>query len=78
MHDVFEFFAVASEEDGARARAVADADYVALDVAGAVGGGGEGLVVAAVAGGGVGDAVAVVAWERLVMLRRWAGRGSTG
>lgn len=52
--DVVEFFAVAREEDAAGSRTVADSDDVALDEVGAVGGGGEGLVVAALASGGVG------------------------
>jgi hypothetical protein len=51
--DVVEFLAVAGEEEGAGAGAVADADDVALDVGRAVGGGCEGLVVAALARGGV-------------------------
>lgn len=55
VDDVFEFFAVACEEDGAGARAVADPDNVALDVGGTVGGGVEGLIVAAPAGGCVCD-----------------------
>ena len=58
---VVEFLAVAREEDLAGAWAVADADDVALDVVGGVGGGGEGLVVAAVASGEVGEGVFVVA-----------------
>jgi hypothetical protein len=61
--DVVEFLAVAGEEEGSGAGAVADADDVALHVGGAVGGGGEGLVVAALAGGGVGYGVFVPAWE---------------
>lgn len=51
---VVELFAVASEEDGARAGAVANSYNVALDVGGAVGGRCEGLIVAAGTGGGVG------------------------
>ena len=50
---VVEFFAVASEEDGARPGAIADAYNVALDVGGAVGGRCKGLVVAAGTEGGV-------------------------
>lgn len=64
MADFFEFFAVASKEDGAGAGTVADADYVALSVGGAVGGGVEGLVLPFVAGGEVGGGVAVEACGR--------------
>ena len=63
---VVEFFAVAGEEDGAGAGAVADTYHVALDVGGAVGGGCEGLVVAAGTEGGVGYGGFVPAWEELV------------
>lgn len=52
--DVVELFAVAGEEDGARAGAVADSYNVALDVGGAVGGRCEGLVVTAGTGRGIG------------------------
>ena len=51
---VVELFAVAGEEDGTRAGAVADSYNVALDVGGAVGGRCEGLVVTAGTGRGVG------------------------
>ena len=51
---VIKFLAVASKEDGARARAVADAYHVALYVGRTVGGGCERLVVAAGTDGGVG------------------------
>lgn len=51
---IVEFLAVASEEDGARAGAVADAYHVALYVGGAVGGWCERLVVTAGTNGGVG------------------------
>ena len=61
MGDVIELLAVAGEEEGAGAGAVADADDVALHVGGTVGGGREGLVVAALAGGGVGYGVFVPA-----------------
>lgn len=61
--DVVELLAVAREEDGAGARAVADADDVALNVGRSVGGGSEGLVVAALAGGGVGYGVFVPACD---------------
>lgn len=54
VRHVFEFLAVAREEHGSRARSVADADDVALDVLGAVGCPGEGLVVPAEAVGEVG------------------------
>jgi hypothetical protein len=59
--DVVEFLAVAGEEKGAGAGAVADADDVALDIGRAVGGGCEWLVVATLAGGGVGYRVFVPA-----------------
>ena len=59
--DVVEFLAVAGEEEGACAGAVADADDVALDVGRAVGSRCEGLVVAALASGGVGYRVFVPA-----------------
>ena len=74
MRDVVEFFAVAREENGAGAGTVADADYVALDVGGTVGSGGEGLVVPAGAGGGVGEGGAVPACEMLEGSFRGAGR----
>ena len=51
---IVEFLAVASEEEGARAGPVTAAYLVALYVRGAVGGGGESLVVAAGTEGGVG------------------------
>ena len=61
---VFEFAAIAGEEDCPRTRAVADADDVADDVGRAVGGGGrEGLVEAAVARGEVGDGCFVEACD---------------
>ena len=63
---IVEFFAVASEEDGARAGAVADAYHVALDVGGAVGRRCEGLVVAAGTGRGVGYGGFVPAWGELM------------
>lgn len=63
---VVEFFAVASEEDGARAGAVADAYNVALDVGGAVRGRCEGLIVAAGTEGGVGYGGLVPAWGELM------------
>lgn len=79
VDDVFEFFAVAREEDGTGARAVANADDVALDVGGAVWGGVEGLVVAAPAGGCVCDRVLVVACGTLDSSEhRGAGRVGTG
>lgn len=65
--DVVELLAVAGEEEGSGAGAVADADDVALDVGRAVGGRCEGLVVAALAGGGVGYGVFVPAWGWLVV-----------
>ena len=46
--DVFEFLAVACEEDGASSWAVAAADDIALDVGWAIGLWGEGLIIAAV------------------------------
>lgn len=53
MGYVVELLAIAREEDGAGAWTIADADNVALNVFRAVGGRGEGLVVAPGAGGGV-------------------------
>lgn len=80
--NVLEFLAVAGEEEGAGAGAVADAYDVALDVGGAVGGGCERLVVAALTGGGVGYGVFVPAWVVLVLgfwIWRWeAGGGVVG
>ena len=64
--DVIKFSAVAGEEDGAGARAVADAYYVALDVGRAVWGGCERLVVAAGTGGCVGYGGFVPAWRRKI------------
>ena len=62
---IVEFFAIASEEDGARAGAVADAYHVALDVGRAVGCRCEGLIVAAGTGRGVGYGGFVPAWGQL-------------
>ena len=59
---IVELFAVASEENGACAGAVADAYHVALDVGRAVGGRCEGLVVAAGTGRGVGYGGFMPAW----------------
>lgn len=55
MRGVVEFFAIAREEDGAGAGAVADADDVTLVEGGRVGGTVKGLVVAALAKGCVSD-----------------------
>ena len=54
VSDVVELFTVAGEEDGTGTWAVADSYNVALDVGGAIWGGGERLVVAAGPNGGVG------------------------
>lgn len=61
MCGVVEFFAVACEEDGAGAGAVADADDVTLVEGGRVGGTVKGLVVTALAEGCVSDRVFVPA-----------------
>ena len=52
--DVIKLFAVTGEEDSAGAWTVAETDHITLDVFGAVGGRGEGLIVASVAGRCVG------------------------
>lgn len=53
MYNIIQFFAITSEEDATRARAVTNTYHVTLDVGGAVISRDEGLIVATVAGGSI-------------------------
>jgi hypothetical protein len=54
VHHVFEFLAIAREEDCSCTRAISDADDIALNIFGSVTCAGKGLIVAAETVGEVG------------------------
>jgi hypothetical protein len=64
VDDIVELLAVAREEQGSRARTVADADNVSLNILRAVVRGSEGLVVPSVTGRSISNGVFVEAYER--------------